>query len=65
MGLRMFDAALVGMLDGEVPFWMHAGVSFGTVLYAFGLAVLAALIVGVFPALRATGAKLRGAMGSL
>jgi putative ABC transport system permease protein len=44
---------------------MHAGVSFGTVLYAFGLTLLAALIVGVFPALRATGAKLRGAMGSL
>src|SRR5205807_217541 len=27
--------------------------------------VLAAVIVGVFPALRATGAKVRGAMGSL
>ena len=65
VGLRMFDAALVDMLDGDVPFWMHAGVSFGTVLYAFGLAVLAALIVGVVPALRATGAKLRGAMGSI
>ena len=65
VGLRMFDAALVDMLDGEVPFWMHAGVSFGTVLYAFGLAVLAAVIIGVFPALRATGAKLRGAMGTI
>jgi len=65
VGLRMFDAALVGILDGEVPFWMHAGVSFGTVIYTLALAVLAALIVGVIPALRATGAKLRGAMGSL
>jgi predicted permease len=65
VGLRMFDAALVDILDGDVPFWMHAGVSLGTVLYALGLAVLAAVIVGVFPALRATGAKLRGAMGSL
>jgi predicted permease len=65
VGLRMFDAALVDMLDGDVPFWMHSGISFGTVLYTLALAVLAALIVGVFPALRATGAKLRGAMGSL
>ena len=65
IGLRMFDAALVDMLDGDVPFWMHSGISFGTILYTLGLAVLAAVIVGVFPALRATGAKLRGAMGSL
>jgi hypothetical protein len=35
-----------------------------TALWA-GLFALAALIVGVFPALRATGAKLRGAMGSI
>jgi len=65
VGLRMFDAALFDMLDGEVPFWMHAGVSLGTVVYTLTLAVLAAVIVGVIPALRATGAKLRGAMGSL
>jgi putative ABC transport system permease protein len=65
VGLRMFDAALADMLDGDVPFWMHAGVSFGTVVYTLALALLAAVIVGVFPALRATGAKLRGAMGSL
>ena len=65
VGLRMFDAALVGLLDGEVPFWMHAGVSLGTVVYAFALAVLTALIIGVVPALRATGAKLRGAIGSI
>jgi predicted permease len=65
VGLRMFDAALADMLDGDVPFWMHAGVSFGTVVYTLALATLAAVIVGVLPALRATGSKLRGAMGSL
>src|SRR6185295_16364686 len=65
IGLRMFDRALVDMTDGNVPFWMHSGISLGTVLYTLVLAVLAAVIVGVFPALRATGAKLRGAMGSL
>ncbi len=65
IGLRMFDAALVDILDGDVPFWMHSGISFDTILYSLALAVLAALVIGVFPALRATGAKLRGAMGSL
>lgn len=65
IGLHLFDLALVDMLDGDVPFWMHAGISLGTVVYTFVLAVLTALIIGVFPALRATGAKLRGAMGSL
>ena len=65
IGLHLFDQALVDMLDGEVPFWMHAGLSLGTIVYTLVLAVLTALIIGVFPALRATGAKLRGAMGSL
>jgi hypothetical protein len=65
IGLRMFDRALEGMFEGNVPFWMHSGISLGTVIYTFVLATLTALIVGVFPALRATGAKLRGAMGSL
>jgi hypothetical protein len=35
------------------------------VLYALGLAVLSAVIIGALPALRATGRQLRAAMGSL
>ena len=50
---------------GGAPFWIDSGLSLGTVLYALVLAVLGAVIVGVFPALRATGAQLREAMGSL
>ena len=40
---------------GSRPFWMHFGSSYGTILFATGLALLAALIAGAIPALRATG----------
>ncbi|HKG90801.1 MAG TPA: ABC transporter permease [Gemmatimonadaceae bacterium] len=65
VGLRMFDQAIAEAFDGRAPFWMRPGLSFGTVLFALAMAVLAAIIVGVLPALRATGAQLRAAMGSL
>ena len=70
-GLGMAAVAL-DMLDqfvsgegGRPPFWIDPGLSFGTVLYALGLAVLSAVIIGAVPALRATGAQLRAAMGRL
>ena len=70
-GLGMAAVAL-DMLDqfvsgggGRPPFWIDPGLSAGTVLYALGLAVLSAVIIGAVPALRATGAQLRAAMGSL
>ena len=45
---------------GARPFWWNEGLSFSTVLYASALAVGAALIVGVIPALKATGRQLQG-----
>lgn len=64
IGLTMFDRGLESAFDGGAPFWMGPGLSPGTVLYAMGLAVLGAVIVGVWPALRATRAQLRAAIGS-
>jgi predicted permease len=64
-GLRMFDGALSDYFEGHPPFWIHSGLSLGTVVYALVLAVLAAVIVGVLPALRATGVQLRASMSSL
>jgi len=61
--LRMFDDWIAN--SGGAPFWIDSGISLGTVLYTLSLAVLGAVIVGVFPALRATGAQLREAIGSL
>ena len=63
IGLRMFDDAIADA--GGAPFWIDPGISLGTVLYTVMLAVLGAVIVGVFPALRATGAQLREAIGSM
>jgi len=46
----------------ELPFWFHLGLSPGLIAYVAGLAILGATVVGVVPALRATG---RRAYGSL
>ncbi|HEX2189105.1 MAG TPA: ABC transporter permease, partial [Longimicrobiaceae bacterium] len=43
---------------GDVPFWIEFSLSPATVLYALGLAVLAAAIMGVLPGLKATGGRL-------
>jgi predicted permease len=48
---------------GGIPFWMTFSLSWGTVLYAGGLAVLAAAVVGVLPALNATGRRLQARLG--
>jgi putative ABC transport system permease protein len=66
IGLRWFDRVVAFVSEtGRAPFWIDPGLSVGTVLYALALAVLGAVIVGVFPALRATGAQLRVAMVGL
>jgi putative ABC transport system permease protein len=63
IGLRWFDRVVAFISEtGRAPFWIDPGLSVGTVLYALALAVLGAVIVGVLPALRATGAQLRAVM---
>lgn len=47
--------AMVVDSGGFLPFWITLDFSTSTLAYAIGLAVLAALIVGVVPGLRATG----------
>ena len=64
VGLHILDTTMAEV-SGRAPFWIDPGLSAGTVVYAMALAVLAAVIIGVLPALRATGAQLRAAMGSL
>ncbi|HUK63453.1 MAG TPA: ABC transporter permease, partial [Dongiaceae bacterium] len=41
------------------PFWRTAGLAPGTVLWALGLACVGAVLTGLLPALKATGAKVR------
>jgi putative ABC transport system permease protein len=64
VGLRYLDDMLATQLGGA-PFWVRPGLSASTVLYALGLAVMGAVIVGVAPALRATGAQLRSTLSAL
>jgi len=47
---------------GPAPFWWDDGLGYSTILYAFALAVFAALVVGVVPALKATGRHLQATM---
>jgi predicted permease len=45
-------------LGGVPPFWSDTSVQASTAVFAFGLALVVAIIVGVLPALRATGARI-------
>ncbi|MEM1245565.1 MAG: ABC transporter permease [Acidobacteriota bacterium] len=57
--LELLEARLGSALDGAPPFWMHFGLSPRTVLFAVALGVVAALIAGLWPALQATGPRMR------
>jgi len=60
-GLRQIAAAL-GNITAELPFWITFRLSPDAVLYAVALGVLAAVIVGIAPAIQATR---RGLQNSL
>ena len=69
-GLVLADIALgriesIIPANGSVPFWLDFELSFGTVIYAFGLAVLAAVVMGVLPGLKATGRSLNANLHEL
>ena len=64
-GLLIANAAfrqIVAMNPGNLPYWIEPGLPASTVAYAMGLAVLAAFIVGVVPALAATGQRLQSTL---
>ena len=59
---------VVGDLEGRgqsIPFWMDFALSPRTVVFVALLAILAALIAGVVPALQATGRRLQSGLRSL
>lgn len=60
-GLKLSDRGMtVGLskLGGKPPFWMDSSLQPGTAVFALGLALLVAIIVGVLPALQATGRRI-------
>lgn len=65
--LQHFQQNATDVLNGGAPFWMDFTLSLRTVLFAFGLAAVAALIAGALPALQATRGQMEAglrAMGS-
>lgn len=52
---KLVDYVRVRAVLGGTPFWYDLGFSYATIGYAAALAVVAALIAGAIPALRATG----------
>ncbi len=63
--LNKANVILASMFGGQLPFWMALQLSLGSFVQAAGLAVLAALITGAVPALKATGARLHGSLQRL
>lgn len=54
--------AIMNQETAGAPFWVDYGLDLATVLYVVGLTLLAAVIVGVLPALQATGSRLQSSL---
>jgi putative ABC transport system permease protein len=65
VGLETAIRILVWNDAGGAPFWMKAAIPPATVLYATGMAVMAAVIAGVLPALGATGRRMQDSLRQL
>lgn len=63
VGWRQMSA--IPDLRDSLPHWLLGRLPTQTILYAAGLAVLSAFVVGVLPALRATGRELQGTLRQL
>jgi putative ABC transport system permease protein len=64
IGLQQIDAALLQVI-GPLPFWMDFELSPASVVYILVLAGVAAAIVGVVPALKATGRHVQHGLKSV
>ena len=65
VALRNIDAVLARIQGEQMPYWLHMRVSGGVLVYTIGLALLAAVIVGVVPALKATRRDVRADLQQL
>ena len=51
--------------SGGPPFWIHSGLALSTLVYAAGLAVTGAALLGALPALKATGSDVQSHLRNL
>ena len=56
---------MMGAFGELLPYWVDYGISSSTVLYLVGFAVLASVVVGVVPALQATGGRVQSGLSRL
>lgn len=59
VGLEYVDTLMHQTFPQELPFWWDFRLSAGVVWYIVGLAFLSAAIIGILPALKATGRRLQ------
>ncbi len=64
VGLRQLEGALRALV-GPWPFWFSLELQTSTVIYVVGLTLLAAAVVGVAPALKATGRQVHTRLQTL
>ncbi len=64
VALRQLEGAMLAMI-GRWPFWFSLELPATTVIYVVGLTLLAAAIVGVAPALKATGRQVHTRLQTL
>jgi putative ABC transport system permease protein len=64
VGLRQIEGAML-ILVGRWPFWFSLELQTSTVIYVVGLTLFAAAIVGVAPALKATGRQVHTRLQTL
>jgi putative ABC transport system permease protein len=65
IALPQLEAAFLGIVGGRLPFWMEFRLKADGVIYVVGLTLVAAAIVGVLPALKATGKNVHKGLQSL
>jgi predicted permease len=63
--LKWGMAAYYSGQTGALPFWVDPGLKLTTVLYAAGLTAMGAAILGVLPALKATGSHVQAQLRNL
>jgi putative ABC transport system permease protein len=63
VALRTYHSLIIS--NGSLPFWLDLDLSALTVIYAFGLAAVAAVVMGVLPGVKATGRQLHARLHEL
>lgn len=65
LALERVEATMLQHVSGGPPFWMDFSLSLPTVVFAALLAIFAALVAGLVPALEATGRQMRSGLQAL